>query len=552
MAPPTGSLFDTHRQSIEEVLGKQVSVFLASIDPIWNDLIINSTGVSPVDELGRDYNIHHTYMNAVGGVFESGAPRNDFALYGDPNNTAYGSKLYASGTPTGVWPDASEDPGSLRYRLSIPMRSILTQMRLEMAELRAEATPAFIGNIIAPRMKAWSLNLARYICRSWYVSQATNYRLAALGSSSGTDAYVRDNTAKTVVFYPSNKAIMRFAVGDRVDIIRTIANSGTDYFVRINDTNLTATPVYTDAAGQLTTTRVKCFVSKVAPFKNQVTLQFDPATTVPTTTMLSTDAYIVPANSVLGGVSNGSSFKDIAGLSSWMKFGTGVNATDTPTLNPDNFLLGAEAVGSADIGWINVNTHPEFASFLKSVSGVLTEHRLNTYLDRTTQAMDPVGEYLDTLVTTTGVIRAAMLQKEGRAILDRTGRTSSLANEGEDGSGFTHHHNGRAYKIHVSDWQNYGQLDGYRRTNNWVRAVPPRLARAATMQGVNPAIPLELAAPVLTGTSSSIFPVLTSTGKLTQMSQMPGQVAMQIYPKSQVRGLRLTNLTEERVYSDLT
>jgi len=538
MAPPTGSLFNTHQYSIEERLGKMVSVYMASLDPIWRDQIINAMGVVPVDELGRDFNIHHTYQNAVGGVFESGAPRNDFALYGDNQNVNYGSKMYTSGIAQ-TWPDATEDPGSLRYRLSIPMRSILTNMRMEMSELRAEATPAFLGNIIAPRLKAWSLNLARRFCANWYVSQAENYRLSTLGPSSGTDAYSINTTDKTITFYPPNKAVMRFAVGDRVDIYTEPGS----VITRWNDTQTTA-------ASQTPSTRIKLFVSAVSPFKNKVVLQSDPndATfaTWATTAHFSTTAYVVYANST----SAAATFKDIAGLSSYLKFGTGVNGTDTPTLNPDNYILGAEAVGSQDVGWINVNRHPEFASFLKAVNAVLTEHRLNLYLDRVAPTLDANGEYLDTLVTTPGVIRAAMVQKEGRQILDRTGRLTSLSMEGEDGKGYVHHHDGREYTLWTSQWQQSGVLDGYRRANNWVRAIPPRLAKAATMQGVNPAIPLELVVPTLTGTSSTFYPVLTSTGKLTQMSQMPGHVAMQIYPREQIRGMRLTGITEERSYGD--
>lgn len=538
MAPPTGSLFYTHQYSIEERLGKLVSVFMASLDPIWQNQIISSTGVVPLDELGRDYNIHHTYMNAVGGVFESGYPRNDFTLYGDNQNQNYGGKLYTSGT-AGTWPDASEDPGSLRYRLTIPMRSMLTQMRMEMAEMRAEATPAFLGNIIVPRLKAWSLNLARRLCANWYTSQADNYRIASIGASTGTDPYSINTTDKTITFYPTNKAVMRFAVGDRVDLFKDVSSVPT----RHNDTTSTA-------ASQTAATRIKLFVSAVAPFKNKVILQADPSdstfSTWATTVLFSTITYVVHANSALGG----GAFRDIAGLNSFMKFGTGVNGTNTPTNNPDNFLLGAEAVGAQDVGWIDVIRHPEFQSFLKAVNGVLTEHRLNLYLDRVAPVLDASGEYLDTIVTTPGVIRAAMLQKEGRSILDRTGRLSSLASEGEDGKGYTHHHDGKVYQIFTSQWQQSGVLDAYRRGNNWVRAIPPRLAKAATMQGVNPAIPLELVAPVLTGNASSYFPVLTSSGKLTQMSQMPGQVAMQLYPKEQCRGMRLTGLSEERVNSD--
>src|SRR5262245_21296008 len=119
MAATVGSLFDTHQNRIEERLGKTVNIFLQQSDPVWRDNIITSQSVVPVDEIGRYFYIHHTYQNAVGGVFESGAPRSDFGLYGDNQNVEYGSKLYLTGTSQ-TFPDANEDPGALTYRLTIP------------------------------------------------------------------------------------------------------------------------------------------------------------------------------------------------------------------------------------------------------------------------------------------------------------------------------------------------------------------------------------------------------------------------------------------------
>lgn len=541
MAANTNSLFDLQKIAIQEVISKKVEVSMAKADPVWRDTVLSAQGVGEVGAIGRGLEVKKLYNSAVGGIIESGSVRGDFTMYGDDSGVNYSNVLQTIGTTRTV-PSAADDPTGLPASLRVPMKSIQTNMKITMEEKQAEALPAFIGQVMAPRLLNFAEGLARRLCNSWYVSQTNNYRLAAIGSSSGSEAYTVDGTNKKIKFYPTNRALNRFARGDRVDIMRNF--SGTP--VRMNDSNVTAGGVVqADAATQTLASRIRAFVSAVNKLQGWVEVTFDPATSAGkfsgtgslSTGQLSTDSYIVWANTTVGGLA----MTDIPGFHSWAKFGGAATA--------DNQLLGSEALGTTVDGIIDIRIHPQFQSFYKNVNGVLTEHRLNTYLDRVQEAFEDDGHYIDTMVTTAGVIRAAAAQKEARMILDRTGNLSSLAKEGEDGMGMVHHHNGRQYSMTVSRWVEYGTLLGYRRSGNWVKYVPPKVPGSGNMPGVEPGIPFELLVPSITGQPAVTWPIYNN-GELTSASQMPGHLRMTLVPDKQVRMMKLDNLTEERVNTD--
>jgi len=60
MAATTGSLFDHHSVRIEEVINKNIEIFLPSLDPVWRDTVVSNQGVGPADAIGRDMKILKT------------------------------------------------------------------------------------------------------------------------------------------------------------------------------------------------------------------------------------------------------------------------------------------------------------------------------------------------------------------------------------------------------------------------------------------------------------------------------------------------------------
>ncbi len=527
MTAITNSLFNRHQGRIEEIINKNIEIFMPALDPVWQDTIVTSQGVGGANEIGRDMHIIKVFLNSMAGILEEGAAQyGDLTLYGD-TTTAFGSKLHTQQLNQ-TWPSALDGPNATPYRIQVPIRSMMSNLLVTLGELQAEATPAFIGEVLTPKLEGFARNLAHTLCNYWYISQNTKYSLCTVTSVSISSA--------TVTFKPNNQATDRFNVGMRVDVI-VAAGTG-----RANDTA-------SGGANQSKTTRISLFVSKVDELTNTVELTSDVA--VASWTGAATVAngdFIVYANS--GSTAATPLFKGIAGINSWLKTGDSSGGTSTAT----NTLLGAEAI-SAD--HINVNTHPEFKSFFKAhTGGPLTEHTLRQYLRGFHRAKNKYGQYIDCLVASDGVWLAYEATKIGREILDRTGRLSSLTNEGSN-QGFSFTMDGRTYTGYTSNYVETGTVYGIKKGNsNWKRYVPPDPRGATTMSNVKPGVPFRFVAGILTGTGSNRIPVFKTdsgnagaTNLITEGSQMPGMLRMQIVP-DQAAGIKITGCDEDRVYAD--
>ena len=53
----TGSLFDKQSDRIQEILNKNIEVFLPAMDPAWRETFVSSQGVGPASMIGRDLKI---------------------------------------------------------------------------------------------------------------------------------------------------------------------------------------------------------------------------------------------------------------------------------------------------------------------------------------------------------------------------------------------------------------------------------------------------------------------------------------------------------------
>lgn len=519
---PSGSLMALHEHRIEEVINKNVEVFLPGLDPIWRDIISTSQGVGPVDALGRDLKIIKVFMGSMAGVLEQGKPRNDLALYGDDTDQ-HGVRLYTQNLDQ-TWPSPLDGPNAMPYRLGVGMRSMMSNIMFTLGEMQAEATPAFIGEIIAPKLEGFARNLSHTLCNYWYLSQNDSYQLSSITSKASA---VSVTGGHEVTFTPGNGAVDRYYIGQRVDVYDS------SFTKRCNDTTSTD-------GSQTTATRVSTYVSRVDELKGTVTIF---STTNPeswTGTAIANDQVVVYAGADHG-LGSTNAFSGFAGVNSWLKSGA---AGDN-----NLYLLGDDRDTQNEI---SVANHPEFKSFTKASVGTLTEHKLRQYLRRFHAAKNKYGQYIDCLIASDGVWLNYESTKIGREILDRTGRLSSVTSEGSN-EGFNFTFDGRSYTGYTSTYVEDNTVYGIRKGgNNWKRYVPPAVAGTSSFAQADAGVPFEFIAGALTGTGSNKLPIYNSSGSTTLVTegvQMPGQMRMQLVP-DQPAGMKLTGVTQDKIFSD--
>jgi hypothetical protein len=544
----TGSIFDRQSNRIQEVLNKSLKVFLAGLDPVWRDSVVTSQGVGNSGDMGRDLKITKLFMGSLTGVIDPGRPYGEQDLYGD-TTTSLGSLMHTQNTNQ-AYPSPREGPNATAYRLAIPMKSLVTNLMITLGEKQADATPALIDQVVAPKLTAFARNMAHTLCNYWYLSQNSSYRLCTTSNAEVIRVASAGNVAThwKIRFNPANFETHRFTRGQRVDLI--VPATG----VRSNDSTGTI-------GSQSRTSRRQLIVENVDALQNRVTLVtpndvytdfFDKSASpaavgsgaVPTSWTAETDfdsMAVVYANTTINGSNAGSNtFSGIAGINSWLKNG---NETNTDGAK----LLGAEA---DSVDFIDVNERPEFKSFKYDVAGVLTEYNLKRYLQRVHSAFEPNGNTIDTLIASEGVWTAYEAQKIGQYRIDRTNRAASITNEGQ-ADGFSFSFEGKTYKGSTSRYVEGGTLYGIKLGGkNWKKYIPPSPAGLSKMSQADAYVPFEFVAGAITGTSTNQLPMFAISGSdnlVTQASQMPGRIRMQLVP-DQVNGMKLVGITEDRVY----
>jgi hypothetical protein len=531
---PTGAMFDLHEDRIEEVINKNIEIFLPGLDPVWRDIISTSQGVGPADALGRDLKILKVYMGSMAGVLEQGKPKGDLSLYGDDTDQ-HGARLYTQNL-TQTWPSPLDGPNAMPFRLGIGMRSMMSNIMFTLGEMQAEATPAFIGEVIAPKLEGFGRNIAHTLCNYWYLSQNDSYQISTVTSFVAAAAVTGGFETK---FTPGNGAVDRYYVGQRIDVYSA------NLSIRCNDTTSVDANQSDGGASGVASTRVPTFISSVDELKGTVTLF---STVSPDSWAgiaggiadLMVVVYAGSDTSMTDSTDATSAFTGFAGVNSWLKSGdSGDN---------DKYLLGAERdTGNA----IDVTVHPEFKSFTKSGVGVLTEHKMRQYLRRFHAAKNKHGQYIDCLIASDGVWLSYESTKIGREILDRTGRLSSVTSEGSN-EGFKFTFDGRSYTGYTSTYVEDNTVYGIRKGgNNWKKYIPPSIAGTSKFAKADGA-PFEFIAGALTGTGSNKLPIYDSSGAntlVTEGVQMPGQMRMQLVP-DQPAGMKLTGVTQDKLYSE--
>lgn len=533
----TGSLFDKQSDRIQEVLNKNIELFLPALDPAWRDTFVTSQGVGPASLIGRDLKILKIYMGSMAGVLDMADNTNNFVLYGDKTVTDIGAKLQQQ-SYTNTWPDATDGVMARPYRLGIGMKAMVSNLYMSLGEMTAEATPAFIGEVIGPKLEGHARLMAHTMCNYWYLAENSNYQLSTLVYSAAqaefstdfltanppTFAAAASSTAATAVrFQVPEKNIDRYAVGMRIDLFTSATPQ-----IRVNDSQ-------SAAANQNTTTRVSAWVAAVDEVTNKVTIAFGSALSVVGLTLGATYyVYFANARRLNSGAPASSNGYGFAGINSWLK----------STGN----LLGGDA-DSANA--IDVNVHPEFKSFFKSSVGTLTEHKMRQYLRGFHRAKEKYGQYIDCLIASDGVWLNYEAQKIGQYMLDRTNRLSSLTSEGSQ-EGFKFTFDGRTYMGYTSNYIEDGTVYGIRKGGqNWKKYVPPSPKGTQKFDKAEGFIPFEFVGPAL-GYADVKVPIQKVSGNstlVTEGMQMPGMLRMQLVP-DQPAGMKLTNVATDRQYGE--
>lgn len=528
----TGSIFDKESTRIEEILSKQIDTILPTLDPIWRDTVVTSQGVGSISEFSKDFQVNKLYRTGMTGVIENAGVTDvdDFVLYGEADATALGNRLRRNSNST-TFPDPLDGPKPKTFRLTVPMRAMYTNLSLTLGELQMDATPAVVGDVVAPILQGFAQNLSHTLCNYWYVSQNESYRLGKIGTVTNHTNLLGTGTTGTTTAIRSSRIVLdgheydRFFAGQRLDLYPASGEGIATAGVRRNGASGARKSVYVAAVDDL-----KGELVLVSPAGYDANPQ--------------AGDIIVYANSVETGAaqSNDNKFTGIAGVNSWLK--------GSSTAAADSRLLGGEAIGNGGEGTIDVNEHPEFKSMFKNNVGVLTEHKLRQYLRRFHAAKSKLGQTIDSLVASDGVWLAYEAQKIGQYQIDRTGNLSNLNNEGSV-EGFAMTFEGRSYKGHTSQYVEKETVYGTKTSGgNWKRYVPPDYAGLQSMGEADAYVPFRFVVPALTGGSSVKYPLTNNaSGLLTESVQMPGMLRMQLIP-DQPAGMKLTGVTEDRVFAD--
>jgi hypothetical protein len=530
--PALTTAYGLYADQMQVLISKSVEFLIPTLDPVWRDMIVSSQGVKSTTGFGRDLIYRKVYQDSMSGVIRNGLTTDEMALYGDQYTGSINTpKLRTRGTPVNAFPDPREGANHRPIPFAVRLGSALVSLDITLGEELAEQNDGLVGQIIAPKLLGFARRIGLYMCNSWYTSQNTNYSLAVATEIS---AETSDGGTFFTTFKPANLAVDRFYVGQLVDWHQTGPNGVfSDASVRrLNDTANTP-------ANQNDGTRINLVVAAVDELKGTVTVAYNTARASwgggnPASLPDNRLGFLTESN-MRRGTQN---FEWFAGINSYLKGGTG---------GTDNVLLGNEAVPGATI---NVNTHPQFKSFVKAGVGTLTETKFRQYLDAWTRAKTKYGQYVDTFFASDGVWTNYLEQKTAREYLDRTGRVASINSEGSD-DGFTFVHKGKTYKGYTSNFIEANTVYGMRLGGqNWQRVVPPRLSGTKSMQGVEPFVPLEIVSGKLMGTGASHAPYFSSTGQLTDLMQINGIIRMQVVADKQPAGIKLTDVAESRVYSD--
>jgi len=506
-----------------EVISEAIGVNLMNLGPFWERTALSSSGVLNVSTEGsKDYIVNRVYRHGLVGVgqFDTAGAM----IFGQAGQANPYAGIRLNPVVGNVFPSAALSADRVGVRLSIPMRSQTYNYNAVVTEMQASGLSWFPGEDLADKDYAFAMKIAMDQCLQFYASGAAGYEFCKM--TSGVTSTPSGGVADSLLtFVPDNLAPWRFEKGQRVDfrLVSTEARinevGGTHYMGLIVGVDYTTNEVKAMCLSPATGAAV------------------DLATTFATNLNTAADSTvrITPCSNY-----DGTNYYGIAGLPAWV-----VNSGD---------LLGNEAIGSADKGKLDVDTHAHLKSIIKAVSGPLTEDYLLKVLTLARRAYMKGGGDIDTAFTTPGVIQNYREQKRVQSyIATQSGGPSSLANEGFKGPIIITDHNGKTLSIFADDWVESGTLWMHRLGGgNWQRLVAPNLTdgfgEGSTAASVPGALPFHFIASYFgfPGRDLPLYATGGGTNDPTLAVQRPGFLVYQLAPKDP-RGVKLTGLTESVV-----
>lgn len=491
-SPDAGSIHSILDDKLPIIVNKMLTVYYGQIDPFFEG-VASSERVSS-DGLGRNFQVRKLFQTSVAGniVMDSGPFP---TLYGDGVVDAKDGSFYIQGTSAASeYPNPNLGANAVQYEMVVPLRSMRASLDLTIPELRAEALPEWIGEMLRPKIVGFVNHLTRLRAFQFYTTDSDYAICTFTGSQTNWTS-----TTHEVTLTPANAAVHRFHRGMRVDLY--------------------------DGASQITKTGHEIYVKNVDEIDGTIVLvsvktdgtaspgdDFDTYTNAPTS---ATTISCFWADSKSQG---------FAGLNTWIK-------------------------NSGSIFSVNVDQQPVHKSLIKAETGALTEQKLRRYVTRFNSAKNQYGMSIDTFVTTPGVYNAYIANKLSLQQYERAGRTFDQNNEGS-APGMTFVYDGRTYTFRFSDWCDSGTMYGVKTSgNNYTRYVPPSAPTPGREGSIPQFMEFEFVAPYLTGQGSIRLPYWGANRLPTNQIQMPGDSRMEIVP-DQLPGIKITGLSEDKIYGD--
>lgn len=569
-APITNQFIDKISGSIQEILGKSMLVEVRVADPIFNDMVLGSIGLTPTGELGRDFRYRKRYHRDAGGVIRGGN-LNDYALgmYGEVNAATPGGAVRTGilgGTGKGpnfaqlqtiskVWPDPTNGLAPDQFGIAFDLYSFETNLMLSLSEMAMENVPAAVRDFIAPKLRGQGKRISQFFATSFY--ENSNNVLGTFPSTvAGSDI---DSTNQLVTFQPVEKTTHRFMVGMEVDVWPTGGPSTAGINGRrLNQRNDAGAA---DANNADEASRVRCFVANVDDVAGKVTLWVDTTYAgsgsftfggaaggngFTTSANSLPSAFVTPANTY-GGTTP--VFAKFFGWRDFFKWGATSAAAD-------NVILGSNAItGATKYDFIDIRSNADFKSFHKSISGPMTNELLAQYLESIDVAFRRTGDTIDTLIACRGLWRNMVEAETIKEKMEVNGKPSSQQGRGSIvGESFVV--DGKVYKKRTSDYLEDGYMLGVNNSANFQLAVPPDpdMVKKGGLPELPDKLPFRFVMPALTGGQMTRFPILRvnagGNAMPTEATMMPGQVRAQIFPARQIRGVVFDGITTSRVFGD--